>query len=373
MKSPTPTLATLSPLLLLLLAAPASAAAPPPAAAGGARLDPAAVPWAATPELEQMAHRVARGKITTRQKLEAIVHVIFDQRHGLGFRYVSHPTLTATEALERREGNCLSLVNLFVAMSRAADVDTFFIEVEDFETFERRGDSVVRSTHVVGGVMIGNELRTVDFVPDRPKTYRRLRVLDDAEAAAHYFNAVGAEALLAGDLGSAEPLLRRAIEITPDLAEAWNNLGLVARRAGRLDDAVSHLERALAADPEFVPALENLSGIYRLAGAPARAEAAAARALELNTRNPYYLVTQAWNDFRAGELGAAEEHLQRARRLDKRIPEVHLLLGRVALARGDAERADELFARAERLGADVSEAYQHRLHTKIDRLLATAL
>lgn len=372
MKTQTMTLAI---LLLLTVAASASAAGVlerSPAAKHAAALDPAAVPWAPTPELEEMAHRVARGKITTRQKLEAIVHLIFDQRHGLGFQYVSHPTLTAAEALERREGNCLSLVNLFIAMSRAADVDTFFIEVEDFETFERRGDSVVRSTHVVGGVMMGNELRTVDFVPDRPKTYRKLRVLEDHEAAAHYFNAVGAEALLAGDLGRAEPLLERAIEITPELPEAWNNLGLVARRAGRLDEAIRHLERALAIEPEFVPALENLSGIYRLAGDPERARAAAASALELKTRNPYYLVTQAWNDFRAGELDAAEEHLQRARRLDKRIPEIHLLLGRVALARGDNERADELFTRAQRLGAEVSESYQERLETKIDRLLAAS-
>lgn len=370
MKTPT------APLAILLLAslgwtaaAPASAAAPP-AAAKRAALDPATAPWAATPEIAELAAH-ARGRITTRQKLETLVRLIFDQRYGLGFQYASHPTLTAAEALERRQGNCLSLVNLFVAMSRSVEIDTFFVEVEDFETFERRGDSVVRSTHVVGGVMIGTELRTVDFAPDRPKTYRKLRVLDDTEAAAHYFNAVGAEALLAGELERAEPLLRRAIELTPTLAEAWNNLGLVARRAGRLDEAIGHLEHALAAEPEFVPALENLTGIYRQAGDDRRAEASAARALELKTRNPYYLVTQAWSDFRAGDLDAAEEHLERARRLDKRIPEIHLLLGRVALARGDVERADDLFHRAERLGGEVSESYQHRLETKIDRLLAS--
>jgi hypothetical protein len=181
MKSPTATLAT----LLLILGTSAAAGASPKPAKRGPALDPQAVPWAANQEIEEIAYRVARGKITTRQKLESIVHVNFDRRHGLDFQYVSHPTLTAVEALERGQGNCLSLVNLFVAMSRAVEIETFFIEVEDFETFERRGDSVVRSTHVVGGVMMGNELRTIDFVPDRPKTYRRLRVLEDEEAAAH--------------------------------------------------------------------------------------------------------------------------------------------------------------------------------------------
>lgn len=358
-----------APLLALAAAAPVRAApapAPTPAAL-------AVVPFAGTPQLEAMARRVAGGKITTRQKLEAIVQLIFDRRHGLGFEYQSHPTLTAAEAAERRRGNCLSLVNLFVAMSRGVGIHTYFVEVEDFETFERRGDTVVRSTHVVGGVDFGNELRTVDFVPDRPKVYRRLRVLTDQEATAHYFNAIGAEALLAGEISRAEPLLRRALELEPELAEGWNNLGLAARRAGRLPEAIADLEQALAVEPDFVPALENLSRIYRLAGDGPRAEAAAARSLELKTRNPYYLLTRAVDSLREGRLDEAEELARRARRLDKRIPEVHIVLGRLALARGDERAAGQSFERARSLSADFSETYRHRLQTKIDRLLAPAL
>jgi tetratricopeptide (TPR) repeat protein len=368
-----------APLLALALAAPASGRGLPagdPAPAPAADPAPAAlavVPYAGDPAIAAMAHRVAGGKITTRQKLEAIVQLIFDRRHGLGFEYQSHPTLTAIEAAERRRGNCLSLVNLFVAMSRSADIHTFFVEVEDFETFERRGDAVVRSTHVVGGVNLGTELRTIDFMPDRPKVYRRLRVLTDRQATAHYFNAIGAEALLDGEIARAEPLLRRALDLDPELPEAWNNLGLTARRAGRLPEAIAHLEQALAVEPGFVPALENLAGFYRMAGDAARAGAAAARALELRTRNPYYLLMQAVDSLRDGRLEEAEELARRARRLDKRIPEVHVVLGRLALARGDSEAAAESFARAQRLGAGFPATYQHRLETKIDRLVAARL
>jgi Flp pilus assembly protein TadD len=110
-----------------------------------------------------------------------------------------------------------------------------------------------------------------------------------------------------------------------------------------------------------------------MAGDAARAEAAAARALELRTRNPYYLLMQAVDSLRDGRLEEAEELARRARRLDKRIPEVHVVLGRLALARGDSEAAAESFARAQRLGAGFPATYQHRLETKIDRLVAARL
>lgn len=328
------------------------------------------IPYEVDQEIVEMTRMVTRHRLSNREKVEAITRLIFDRRHGLGFDYASHPTLTAIEAKEQRYGNCLSLVNLFVAMSRSAGVRTFFVEVEDFETFERYSDSVVRSTHVVGGVVLGRELKTVDFVPDRPKIYRKLRILSDEEATAHYFNAVGAEALLAGDLPQAEGLLSKAIEIQPDLTEAWNNLAVTARRGNRLDEAIAHLRHALEIDPEFAPAVENLSGFYRLQGDTERARAMADRALELKTVNPYYLIEQAHRSFRRGDLETTEDLAKRARRLDKRIPEAHLMLGRVALERGDEKKAERLFTRAQRHGGDFPGDYQRKLDTKIDRLMA---
>lgn len=369
-----PTLPLLVGILAVSAAAPVSGA-PPPAAPPPEAVDPAeleVVPYRASDEIEEMALLATRGQRTTRDKLESIVHHIFDHR-SLGFEYASHPTLTAIEAFERRRGNCLSLVNLFVTMARAAEIRAVYIEVEDFETFERRADSVVRSTHVVGGVAFGRELRTIDFMPNRPKTYRRLRILSDREATAHYFNAIGAEALLAGDPDRAEVLLRRALELDPELVEGWNNLALTARRSGRLDEAIADLEHALELEPDFVSAIANLSGYYRLAGDEPRAEAAAERALALKTKNPYYLVMQGRTRLRDGDLAEAEELARRARRLDKRIPEVYLLLGRVELARGDADRAEHWFARARRLGTDYPDRYRRGLQTKIDRLLASSL
>ncbi|RSN76452.1 tetratricopeptide repeat protein [Candidatus Methanodesulfokora washburnensis] len=50
---------------------------------------------------------------------------------------------------------------------------------------------------------------------------------------------------------------RKAIEIKPDLKEAYNNIGKLLTEAGRADEALKYLERALELDPKYAPALIN--------------------------------------------------------------------------------------------------------------------
>jgi tetratricopeptide (TPR) repeat protein len=355
--------------------APAALAAALLAAAGAARAGeapPAAepLPFAADAAIEAMANEITRQWPEPARRVDSIIRHIFEKHEGaLGFEYRSHPTLTAVEAFRERKGNCMTLVNLFVAMGRAVGLKVFFVEVEDFETFYRYEGTVVRSTHVVGGLVLDGELRTIDFLPDRDKRYRSLKIISDQRAVAHYYNDVGAEALLAGDLARAETLLVRAIASDGSFTEGWNNYAILARRAGDLPLGIQRLERALALDRHFLPAMENLSGYYRLAGDLAAAERMSARALAEKTRNPYYLTHQAFGRILERDFDGAEKLLKRARRLDGEIPEVHLLLGRVALARGDAAAAEGHFARARRESTEFPETFQSQLDAKIKRLV----
>lgn len=348
---------------LLLAASPAEAADVPAD-------DPR--PYDADAEIEAVGKEVGRQWALPLRRMEAIIQRIFWKRDGLDFRYRSHPTLTASEAFAQRQGNCLSLVNLFVAMARSAGLEAFFLEVEDFESFYRYESTVVRSTHVIGGVWIDGKLRTVDFLPDRDKSYRRMTVVSDDRATAQYYNSTGAEAMLDGQLDSGERLFRRALELDPEFPDIWNNLGVLLRRQGRLDEGIAALEKALALDPRFLPAMENLSGYYRLAGRPEKAARMEARALEEKTRNPYYLFQQALLQFQKDKLDQAERMLKRARRIDNKIPEVYLLLGRVELARGDQKRAESLFAKARKMSASYPEDFQNGLNSKIRQLMASA-
>ena len=69
-------------------------------------------------------------------------------------------------------------------------------------------------------------------------------------AAAHYYNNLGGEALLAGDNDRARALLETATRIAPDFVKAWNNLGVSFARADRFEDALATYQHGLGLEPD---------------------------------------------------------------------------------------------------------------------------
>lgn len=324
--------------------------------------DPAAAPFAASAEIEALGHRIAADHTSVRERLDAIIDQIFLEDEGLGFEYRRRPTVTATEALEKRAGNCLSLVNLFVSVARAAGIPAGFVEVLDFEAFYREEAAIVRSTHVIGGVVIDGKVVTVDFLPDRAKTYRRYRRISDRRAAAHFYNAVAVEAMLVGEGDRAEELFGLSLEIEPEHAETLNNLAVLKLRSGEVQKAIELLERALEIDPDQLSVMENLTTLYERTGQSRRATAMENRAVKRRSRNPFFLLIQAQRKIEGGDLDEARELLRRARRIDDSIPEVYLALGRIELLRERPARAESYF--------DKARSKSSTVQLKIDQLLA---
>lgn len=362
--------------------------APPPAGAPGAAAahaaagsataaDPFALPFAATPEIEAVGRRIRHTPGGTREKADAIVRFLFADHDGLRFEYRRQPTLTAGQAFHARAGNCLTLVNLFIALSRSAGLDAFPVEVEDWAVFVRRDGAVVRSTHVVGGLDVGTygalgQLWTIDFLPDRPKAYRRLARIDDTRHASLHFNAVAVEAMLAGDHEEAERTFRHALSLEPDSAEVWSNYAVLARRQGDVELGIERLGKALRAERDFLPALNNMASFHRLAGRREVAVRYEQRALAARFQNPYFLLDQALRRLQRGEVDGAHELVARARRIDRTIPEVYVVLGRIDLARGQTARAERNFRTARERSEALSPEFQQRLDRKIGKLLQVA-
>jgi len=330
------------------------------------------LPTAADERIRDAGRRIALARVGVEARADAIVDFIFSDADGLRFTYRARPTLSATEAMEQRTGNCLSLVSLFIALGRAADLEAFPVEVEDFVTFSRTGPTVVRSGHVVGGLVVGTRMWTFDFLPGQQKRYRQVRRISDTAYAALFFNATAVDSMLAGDLEAAEARFGRALALDPKRADFWSNYALLARRQDRPDAAIERLERALAIDPDNLPALDNLAAAHRAAGRVELAGPLEARALALEHQNPYFLLAEAERRIESLQLDEAETLLKQARRIDGRIPELYLALGRIALQRGEPERAQRLFAEARERSAALSVAFQHGLDDKIDRLLRAA-
>lgn len=104
------------------------------------------------------------------------------------------------------------------------------------------------------------------------------------------------------DYDSAEAVLARVLERTPDYAEAWYARALVARRDGRFDDSIVALRRSLAIDPINTDTMLELSNTLATLGRHDEAAPLFARSVALGAQAAYNDPAQA---LLRGEIEAA--------------------------------------------------------------------
>ena len=299
--------------------------------------------------------RVSPAGSETRRR-DAVLDFIFG---WVDLEYALTPTRTAGQTFTAAKGNCLSFVNLFVAVARERRLNPFFVEVEDYQRWNYQKGVVVSRGHIVGGLYVDGELATYDFLPYRPKSYRDFEPISDLAATGHYYNNLGAEALMANDLDTAERWLDIAIRLTPDFDKAINNYGIVLLRRDRLDDAARVLEQGLELHAGNVPLLTNLARTYQLQGRHDRAEGLLDILEDLNRASPFFYVYRGDAALAGGDTATALEYMRRALQVDSEIPEVHVGLVRVYLATGSMEEAKHHVERALRLDATHEEARKY--------------
>jgi Flp pilus assembly protein TadD len=323
------------------------------------RVGPAAAGQIVVPFEVDEAARAAlpqRRQPTPLRRLNQVMELIFQQ---LDLRYELAPTRTAVETFAARRGNCLSFVNLFVGLARANDLNPFYVEVTDYERWSHRAGMVISQGHIVAGMYLDGELKTYDFLPYRPKAYRAFQPIDDLHAAAHYYNNLGAEALMQGDMARARELIGIAAAIAPDFAKALNNHGVVLARGGDLAGAEQRYREALAVEPDNAIVMTNVARLLQHSGRSAEAAGMLSRVEAANTSNPYFFVYQGDMALAAGDRQKALEYMAKALRLDSESADVHVGLVRVYLDLGETDKARHHLGRALALDATNQEALRY--------------
>jgi Flp pilus assembly protein TadD len=286
-------------------------------------------------------------------RVEQVLDLIFRR---LDLRYAFLPTRSAIETFRAREGNCLSFVNLFVGVARHQRLAPFYVEVTDYQRWSYQEGTVVSRGHIVAGMYLKGELRTYDFLPYRPKAYKDFEPISDATATAHYYNNLGAEALLKGDTERAVKHLRIAHSIDPEFVKGLNNLGVAHARRGEIDEAVAAYERGLEIEPDNVALLTNLARAYQQTGRAGEAAQVLTEIEVASSDSAHIFIYQGEQALARGEPEVALEHMREALSRDTEVPEVHLGLVKVYLAMGELNRARHHLGRALRLDATHPEA-----------------
>ena len=306
-------------------------------------------PMAATPEIAQMAQRLA-GSGGPAEKLARLQQALVDRRE---FRFENETggTFTAAEAFLERRGNCVSFTNLFIAMGRSLGVGLYASLVKRRPASEKIGEFVVVYSHMVAVRRLGNVSQVYDFWGLGPDPAAELLPLDDVDVAGIRASNHGVEKLRSGDLAGARADLEVAVRLAPHLSGLWANLGLVRWRQGNAAEALSAFRSGLAVEPGSPPVLQNLALLHFETGRLSEARAAMAAA-DSREASPYTLISLGDLELASGSPAEALKAYRKARRLAPRLVEPLVGIARAERARGRLDEARKAALRAQRLAPD---------------------
>ncbi len=278
------------------------------------------------------------------ERLRRLQTAFFDEK-DFPFRYANRGTYTAAEAFARREGNCLSFTNLFVAMGRSIGIPVTTALVSRARASEKEGDLIIVNNHVVAAFAYGTDWHYFDFdrrPHERPTVYQPL---DDLWITALYLNNRGADELRAGHPEIALRYFQYTTKLAPRFAASWGNVGVARRRLGNTQGALDAYTQALAISADDPTILGNLASLYRSLGKESEAEMALKTA-NLSVATPHVLIVRGDLELAQGRTKGAIRLYKRARALSPKLADPWVALARAELARSRPERARKDLERA---------------------------
>ncbi|MDB2444503.1 hypothetical protein N9X66_05065 [Gammaproteobacteria bacterium] len=278
---------------------------------------------------------------------------------GLALRYAPEVTHTAIESFAAKQGNCLSVMNLFVAMARYAGIDANFQTVKVRPNWDRRGNLVVLSQHINATGRFGPHRRYVsDFTPEVSLQQFTSTTLTDVQARSLYFTNIGVEALIEGNSEEALDFLKNALFLDPDSSVAWNNIGAIYSDLGNSELTEFSYKMSVLKDSNSMSAIGNLAKFYRKNGQLARAKQYDRAIERFNETNPYFFYSQGSAALSDDNFVLAEELFLKAVSLMRFEPVFYQALSRLYAAKGENERSTDMILIAKNVTLQDSQVYE---------------
>lgn len=298
------------------------------------------------------------GRDSKEMRVEKLQDLLYGENF-LNIEYSAEETHTAMEAFHAREGNCLSVMNLYIAMARYVGLDANFQTVEVQPSWDRRGDMIVLSQHInASGRISARRSYIVDFTPEISLQQLTSDVVSDRVARSLYFNNLGVEQLIQDNLDEALIYFKNALFLDEESSIAWNNIGSTYNRLGNRAFAEYSYRMAFSLDGNNATAINNLAKHYRRTG-NARLAAEYTEAIErFNNRNPYYHYAQGSLAYNADDLDEAVSAFERALELKREEPDFYFALSNVHMKMGNTTEAERYVNSANEILALYDNIYQ---------------
>jgi Flp pilus assembly protein TadD len=302
-------------------------------------------------EIRAYVHSKVAGLSHAKSRLRSLLGGMIDDGL-LSLDYDQNLTYTARETFHKRQGNCLSFSNLFVAMAREADVDVNFQMVEIPPSFSSDGELILLNNHI--NIRVNRIVSNTDFIHDFVVDFNtaeyngnfETKKVTDGYAIALYFSNLAVEAIQTGDTRSAFRYLKKGIRTDPGIAGLWVNLGALYSRHDHYDMAERAYRQALVIQPSNKSALVNLANTLMFLERQEEANYYLGKVTYYRDHNPYYHYSLAREAYQEQQYPQALEHLKAAIRLKKDEHQFFYLQGLTHYQMQATGEAEESFTRA---------------------------
>ncbi|WP_435276418.1 tetratricopeptide repeat protein [Psychrobium sp. nBUS_13] len=188
------------------------------------------------------------------------------------FDYDNSFTRTASQTLESKQGNCLSMVILSVAMAKHFNLKFKIYDVKTAPVWNRNGGLFLVNGHVNVQLQntnfnskhsvyefLQNEYYTLDFLPRETRRSLVKQRVTERQLAAMYFSNIAADAMVQREWDRAYWLLKESIAFDPYQSAAWNSLAVLYRYNNQEALAEQVYHHALALAPQDTNVIANLA------------------------------------------------------------------------------------------------------------------
>ena len=211
--------------------------------------------------------------------------------------------------------------------------------------------------HQFGWKVLGAILQQTGRKSEAVNANQRAVDLSPQDAEAH--NNLGATFKELARLKEAETCLRQAIALKPDYPEACNNLGLTLVELGKYEEAKQNYVRAIALKPDFTNVHLHLGIILQKQGKLEEAATSLRQAIALKSDFAEAHSNLGNTLQELGRLEDAEESYKKAIALKPDYAEAHNNLGVALKELGKMDEAEISYKQAIALNSDFDEAHNN--------------
>lgn len=284
-------------------------------------------------------------------------------------------TLNASQALDQKTGNCLTLAIVTKALADLVGLETAFQRVNSAPVYARYSDVMTLSSHVrtyiyepthqsdSDIIVIRRASVIIDYFPTSSDVSGYM--VDVRDFIAMYYQNLAAEALIKHQSDIAYSLLRQGIALSHTNPDTLNTLAVLFTRMSEQGEAEILYRYMLNNGFATANVIANYAALLQTQGRFKQAKSFAKLIDKIEDDNPYRWIDMADKAFAAGEYHLAEKYYTKANRIAPYLHEGQFGLAKSYYQLGEVSAAKDALTQAIDISyqPDNKRLYQAKLQT----------